>query len=148
MVHQLAQVNIARLLEPLDSPRLADFVAGLGPINALADVGPGFVWRLQDEDGDATSIRAFDDEAMIVNLTVWSSLETLADFTFRSDHRGFLRRRRDWFSAPTEVAVALWWVPEGHRPDPSEAKERLARLAADGPTADAFTFRHPYSPPP
>src|SRR6185437_50621 len=95
--YELAEVNIARLLAPLDSAQLADFVAGLEPINALGDAAPGFVWRLQDEAGDATSIRPFDDDWIIVNLTVWTSAETLRAFFYNDDHRAYLRRRREWF---------------------------------------------------
>jgi hypothetical protein len=142
----LAQVNIARMVEPLDSPRLAGFVAALEPINALADGAPGFVWRLQTEEGDATSIRAFEDDLLLVNLSVWASFEALGDFVYRSDHAGVMRRRREWFE-PMETYVALWWVAAGHLPTVAEAKERLEHLEADGPTPFAFTFRVPFPPP-
>lgn len=141
--YHLAQLNIARLLAPLDSPQLADFVAALEPVNALADGSPGFVWRLQTEDGDATSIRAFDDDMLIVNMSVWESAEALADFVYRSDHRSVLRRRREWFERMDEAYVVLWWVPAGHLPSIEEAKERLARLRNDGSSPHAFTFRSP-----
>lgn len=148
MAHHLAQLNVARLLAPLDSPQLADFVAGLEPINALADASPGFVWRLQGEGGDATAIRAFDDDAVIVNMSTWESIDALRDFVHRhADHRAALRRRREWFAPADEASVVLWWVAAGHRPDPAEAKERLAHLQAHGPTAVAFTFRHPFPAP-
>lgn len=139
--HQLAQVNVARLRAPLDAPELADFVAGLDPVNALADAAPGFVWRLQTDEGDATSIRAFDDDMIIVNMSVWDSLEALRDFVYRSDHRTFLARRREWFERMDAPIVALWWVPAGHRPTVTEAKERLDALDRLGPTPEAFTFR-------
>ncbi len=145
--HHLAQVNVARLREPLDSPRLAGFVAALEPINALADAAPGFVWRLQTEDGDATAIRAFDDDRMIVNLSVWTSLEALGDFTYRSGHTEVMRRRRSWFHRMGEMHLALWWVPEGGRPAVAEAKERLEHLQVHGPSPFAFTFRQSFSPP-
>jgi hypothetical protein len=142
----LAQVNVARLAAPLDSPRLAEFVAALDPINALADDAPGFVWRLQTEDGDATSIRAFDDDMILVNLSVWGSIEALGDFVYRSRHAGVMRRRREWFEA-METYLALWWIEPGHVPTVAEASERLDRLAADGPTPFAFTFRAPFPSP-
>jgi hypothetical protein len=144
--YHLAQVNVALLSAPLDSPRLADFVAKLDPINTLADDAPGFVWRLQTEDGDATAIRAFPDERIIVNLSVWTSREALADFVYRSDHAGVMRRRREWFE-PMQVSVALWWVEAGHVPTVAEAKERLEHLEAHGPTPSAFTFRAPFASP-
>lgn len=145
--HELAQVNVARLVAPLDDPAVADFVAGLEPVNALADAAPGFVWRLQTETGDATDVRVGDDALVIVNLSVWTGIDPLREFVFRSDHAGFLRRRREWFSPWEGPPAALWWVPKGHRPDVDEALDRLGRLADEGPTAHAFTFRTPFPPP-
>ncbi len=143
----LAEVNIARLREPLDSPLLADFVAALGPINALADASPGFVWRLQTDDGDATGLRPFDDDQMIVNLTTWQSFEALGDYVYHSDHTGVMRQRRRWFEQLREMHMVLWWVPAGHRPTVAEAEERLHHLHAHGPSPRAFTFRVPFAPP-
>jgi hypothetical protein len=143
----LAQVNVARLRAPLDSPQLADFVAALEPINALGDRSRGFVWRLQTEDGDATSIRVLDDDSIMVNLTVWESIEALADFAYRGRHREVMRRRREWFENMAEAYLALWWVPVGHVPTVKEAEERLMHLRRHGPTPFAFTFRAPFPPP-
>ncbi|HEX6568001.1 MAG TPA: DUF3291 domain-containing protein [Acidimicrobiales bacterium] len=145
--HHLAQVNIGRLRAPLDSPESAGFVAALDPINALADAAPGFVWRLQTDEGDATSIRPFDDDTILVNMSVWTSFEALHTFVYRSDHRRVLAQRREWFERMDAVIVALWWVPSGHRPTVTEAKERLATLGRLGPTPDAFTFRSPFPAP-
>lgn len=139
----LAQVNVARLLAPLDSEQLAGFVAALEPINALADAAPGFVWRLQTEEGDATSIRAFDDDMLMVNLSVWESIETLTDFVYRSSHRDVMVQRRQWFERMQEFFTALWWVPVGHTPSVDEAAARLEMLRAKGPTRQAFTFKDP-----
>ena len=143
----LAQVNIATLLAPIDSPRLAGFVAKLDEINALADGSPGFVWRLQTEDGDATAIRAFDDARILVNLSVWESLDALGDFVYRSRHNEVLRRRREWFERMATAMLALWWVPEGTIPAVSDAKRRLELLERLGPTPEAFTFKEPFPPP-
>jgi hypothetical protein len=144
--HDLAQLNIGRTREPLDSPLLADFVAALDPINALADASPGFVWRLQTEEGDATSIRAFDDELMIVNMSVWESVEALWDFVYGGDHLAYMRRRREWFER-IEMHLVLWWVPQGHRPTVEEALQRLERLRLAGPGPEAFTFKHRFPAP-
>jgi hypothetical protein len=138
--HHLAQVNVARLLAPVDSPRIADFVAALAPINALAEQSPGFVWRLQDDGGDATSIRVFDDEMIMINLSVWESTDALKEFVYRTDHRDYFRRRAEWFEPMDRPYAALWWVPPGHRPTTTEAVARLERLRSDGPTEQAFTF--------
>jgi len=144
---ELAQVNIALAREPLDSPLLADFFAALPEINALADASPGFVWRLVGDGGDATGIRAFGDDRIIVNMSTWASIEALADYVFRSAHAGVMRERRKWFTAMKESYVALWWVPAGHRPTPREAEQRLEHLRTHGPTAFAFTFKQPFPPP-
>ena len=148
---QLAQVNIARLRAPLDSAELSDFIAALDPVNASADQAPGFVWRLQTDDGNATAIRAFEWDAagtagVIVNMSVWESVEQLAEWVFRSMHREVLRRRREWFARVDEATVALWWVPAGHRPTTEEAEDRVRHLRAHGPSEYAFTFRRVFSP--
>jgi len=144
----LAQVNIAVLRAPIDSPQLADFVERLDPVNALAEGSEGFVWRLQTEDGDATAIRAFDDDRIIVNLTVWESVEALGEFVFRSGgHLDVLRRRREWFEKMAMAYVAMWWIPAGTIPTVDEAKRRLVTLDRLGPTADAFTFTEPCPAP-
>jgi len=121
MAYELAQVNIARLVAPLDAPRLADFVAALDPVNAEADAAPGFVWRLQTEDGNATAVQAFEwdvaaSAGIIVNMSVWTSVQTLGAFVYGADHRKVLRRRREWFQRMTGAYLACRWIPAGHRP--------------------------------
>ena len=145
---QLAQVNIALPAAPLDSARLAGFVTALEPVNAAADAAPGFVWRLETEDGDATAVRGFGDDRIIVNMSVWESVEALADFVYRDPgHLAVLRRRREWFPPMAEAHTVLWWVPAGHRPTVAEAEQRLALLREDGQSVAAFTFREPFPAP-
>ncbi len=139
----IAELNIARALAPIDSPLLDDFNAALDPINALADRTPGFVWRLQTDDGNATAIRPFEDDPMIVNLSVWESIDALAGFVYRSDHVSVMRRRREWFER-IRVFMVLWWVPAGHTPSVDEALARLEHLREHGPTPHAFTFKQRY----
>ena len=143
----LAQVNIGRLLAPIDDPLIAEFVAQLDAVNALADASPGFVWRLKDESGNATTIPAFDDPQMIINMSVWESFEALRDYVYRSDHTKVLTRRRDWFEKLDRPHLALWWVPAGTLPTVEDAKRRLLILAEHGPTPDAFTFRDRFPAP-
>ncbi|MEO8694027.1 MAG: DUF3291 domain-containing protein [Acidimicrobiales bacterium] len=145
--YHLAQCNIGRILAPLDSSRLAGFVAGLEPINALADSTPGFVWRLETEDGNATSIRAFDDHMLLMNMSVWESIDSLADFVYRSAHRDVVRQRGQWFEKMSEAYMVLWWIPAGTIPTETDAKVRLDILRRDGPSPAAFTFRSPFSSP-
>jgi heme-degrading monooxygenase HmoA len=143
----LAEINIARLRAPLDDPSLAPFVAALESVNALADASPGFVWRLTGEGGDATDVRAFDDPDMLINMSVWESLEALAAFVYRApEHRAIMRRRAEFFVRP-EVYTTLWWVPAGHRPTTAEGAERLEQLRRLGPGTGAFTFRQPFPAP-
>jgi Domain of unknown function (DUF3291) len=144
----LAQLNIGRLRASEDDPATAEFMANLDPINALAEATPGFVWRLQTDEGNATAIKAFPgDDLMIINMSVWESIDSLAEFVYRSAHTPFLRRRGEWFERLGEVYLVLWWLPAGTMPTVEEALDRLGRLRAFGPTAEAFTFRHPFPHP-
>ena len=147
MDFHLAQINVARLLAALDSPLISEFVANLESVNALADASPGFVWRLQAEGGDATSIRVFDDDMIIVNLSVWESLEALRTFVDASTHRGVLARRTEWFEPANEAHLAVWWVPWGTNPTVQEAIDRLLARRADGPTERAFTLKTVFPQP-
>lgn len=144
---QLAEINVGRLIAPYGSPAVAEFVASLPAINALADAQPGFVWRLTGAGDDATDIQAFDDPLMAMNMSVWENLEALAAFVYRSGHRDFMRRRREWFEPPGDAYMALWWTPAGSRPTPAEGRARLEALRRDGPTPFAFSFRQPFPPP-
>jgi hypothetical protein len=142
----LAQVNIGRMRGPLESPTMAGFVARLDEINALADRSPGFVWRLQDDAGNATAIRAYEDDRIVFNLSVWESIEALKAYAYHSTHAELLRQRSLWFERFEGAFLALWWVPAGHRPSVDEAKQRLVHLERKGPTSFAFTFRELFPP--
>ena len=145
--YHLAQINIARMLAPIDDPVMAEFVAQLPPINALAEASPGFVWRLQSESGDATSIKVYDDEFIIVNLTVWETAEALRQYVYKSAHSGVMRDRRRWFEKFDGPYYTLWWIPAGHFPGTEEAKERLDHLREHGDTAYAFSFKQAFPQP-
>ncbi|WP_338896117.1 DUF3291 domain-containing protein [Streptomyces sp. TG1A-60] len=144
--YELAQVNIARLKAPLDSPRLKDFVDALDPVNAVADVSDGFVWRLQSDSGNATDVPVLGDAWLIVNMSVWRDTGALTAFMYQGRHRELMSRRREWFERLSEAVTALWWVPAGHRPTVAEAEERLLHLRAHGPTEYAFTLRRLFPP--
>ena len=145
--YHLAQANIGRLRAPIEDPIMEGFRSQLDPINALADRSPGFVWRLQTEDGNGLSIRPFADDRMAINMSVWESLETLQQFVYRSAHVGPIRDRRQWFEPIEGPILVLWWIPAGHVPTVDEAVERLQRLKENGPSPAAFTFRTPFPPP-
>ncbi|MEU6532767.1 DUF3291 domain-containing protein [Streptomyces sp. NPDC046928] len=144
--YELAQVNIARLKAPLDTPQLKDFVDHLDPVNADADAADGFVWRLQSEEGDATAIPVFGDPWLIINMSVWRDAGALTAFMYQGRHREMLSRRREWFERVEEAMTALWWVPEGHRPTVAEAESRLLHLRTHGPGPYAFTLRTSFPP--
>jgi heme-degrading monooxygenase HmoA len=143
---QLAQVNIGRARGEITGPVMAEFVARLPEINALAERSPGFVWRFQTEDGDATAVRPYKDTRILINLSVWADLDALRAYVYRSAHAAVMRRRREWFERFERVYVALWWVPAGHRPTIAEAVERLAHLEHHGPSGLAFPFAEPFGP--
>ena len=144
--YQLAQVNIGRARAEITDPVMAEFVARLPEINALADASPGFVWRLETEEGNATAVRPYDDTRVMINLSVWTDLRSLRAFVHQSAHAPIMRRRREWFERFEGVYMALWWVPAGHRPSVTEAVARLAHLEQHGSTAFAFSFAEPFEP--
>ena len=144
---QVAQLNVGHLHHPVDHPATADFTNNLDTINAVAEAAPGFVGRLQGENGNATGYGRDGDPLRILNLSVWESIEALRDFTYDERHRHFLRRRGEWFRPPDGPHLVLWWVPAGHRPTIEEAEDRLARLSFEGPGPTVFTFARPQAPP-
>jgi hypothetical protein len=148
MRFHLAQFNIGRFRAPLDSPIMEGFRRQLDPINALADRSPGFIWRLQTEEGNATAIRPYaGDDLMAINLSVWESLDSLQQFVYKSHHVDTLRAREQWFEPIAGPILVLWWIPAGQLPSVAEAQDRLERLKQHGPTPHAFTFRTPFPAP-
>jgi hypothetical protein len=144
--YQLAQLNVAALKAPLDSPELKDFVDNLDRINALAEGSDGFVWRLKGDGNDATSLRPLG-ENVIVNMSVWRDVDALKEYVYRTGHVEIMRRRREWFTRMAEAYMVLWWVPSGHEPTMTEAAARLDCLRKQGPSAEAFTFGEAFAAP-
>ena len=144
--YHLAQVNIARMKAPLDSPVMAGFVARLAELNALADHHSGFVWRLQSAGGNATYLRPYDDERILFNLSVWETVEALRTYVYETTHSEVLGQRRTWFDHFAGAYVALWWIPAGHIPSVDEAKKRLEHLETHGPSQFAFGFKSVLQP--
>ena len=147
MVHHLAQINIGRLIAPIDDPRIAEFVAQLAPINAVADKAPGFVWRLQSESGNATDIAYNDDPSIMVNMSVWESLDALREYAYKSDHMKVLRDRAKWFEKMDKPHYCLWWIPAGHIPIVAEGRERLQHYQKLGATPYSFWFSQEFPEP-
>ena len=143
--YHLAQLNIAKLKYGLDDPELADFIARLDDVNALADESPGFVWRLQTDEGDATAIDFFGSD-YLVNMSVWQDVESLRDYAFRSAHKEVLARRHEWFDRMEDAYAVLWWIPAESIPTIEEASERLESLRQQGPNPQAFNFKQIFEP--
>ena len=143
---ELAQLNVALMKSPIDSPLMADFVANLDRINALAEAAPGFVWRLQTADGDATALRPMGDDVLI-NISVWTDVASLSAYVYGAAHVEIMKRRKEWFDQMREAHLVLWWVPGGHQPTEAEAIARLECLRRDGPSVEAFTIRDTFPAP-
>jgi hypothetical protein len=143
--YQLAQLNIAKMKFAIDDPGMSGFVARLDDINALADSAPGFVWRLQTEEGDATGIDYFGTDSL-VNMSVWTDLDSLHGYIYRSAHNEVMALRKQWFDRMTEAYSVLWWVAENHIPTLGEASDRLECLRGQGPGPNAFTFKQAFDP--
>ena len=145
--YHIAQLNVGRAVAPLEHVVMADFMGWLDEINALAERSPGFVWRLQGDNGNNTSLKVSDDPLFIVNLSVWASIDALYDFTYRSEHKTVFKRRHEWFERFGRPTTTLWWQPAGTVPSVDEALRRLECLRDLGPTPEAFTFKEPFAPP-
>ncbi len=146
----MAQFNWAQARFPLSDPQMADFVDNLDVLNRLGDESPGCVWRHRDDTGTSVNTRFGEGDDVLVNFTVWTSVEALWEYTYKSGHVDFLRRRREWFHAPpdNEPISVMWWIPAGTPPTLDDARQRLDLLAERGePTVDAFTFRKRFGPP-
>ena len=145
MEYHLAEVNIGRILGPMDSPVMAEFAANLDRINALAETSEGFIWRLKDDTNNATSIPITEDRFLILNLSVWRNIDDLFTFTYRTAHAEYVKRRTEWFERMKEMYLACWYVPAGHNPTVAEAMDRIAHIRQHGPTPHAFNFKRRFT---
>ncbi|CAD5287852.1 conserved hypothetical protein [Alteromonas sp. 38] len=141
----LAQLNIAKAKYSLESTEIKEFVDNLDPVNRIAESSSGFIWRLKDDSGNATEIQAFSDPNIIVNMSVWDSVDALKNFMFRTHHKDFLSRKKEWFFEIPEDTYVLWWIPVGHIPSLEEAVEKLEYLRSNGETPKAFSFKCNFS---
>lgn len=144
MTKHLAQLNIATAIAPLESPELKEFVDNLDYINGIAEQSPGFIWRLQDESGNATDIQLFDDPKTIINMSVWQSPDALKNFMFKTDHMKFFKRKAQWFNKPVQANYVLWWLDEGQIPTVEQGLAKLKLLRQQGEQAQAFSFKKLY----
>jgi hypothetical protein len=145
MTYYLAEVNIGRILGPMDSPVMEEFAANLNRINALAEGSEGFIWRLKDDSNNATSIPVTEDRFLILNLSVWRNIDDLFAYTYRTAHAEYVRRRAEWFERLKEMHMAFWYIPAGHIPTVEEAMDRIARIREQGPSPYAFNFKRRFT---
>jgi hypothetical protein len=146
MTYHLAEVNIGRILGPMDSPVMEEFSANLNRINALAEGSEGFIWRLKDDSNNASSIPVTEDRFLILNLSVWRNIDDLFAYTYRTAHAEYVRRRAEWFERLKEMHMAFWYIPAGHIPTVEEAMDRIARIREQGPSPYAFSFKRRFTP--
>ena len=148
MKHQIAQINIARMIGVnIDDPIMQEFVDNLDSVNELAESSPGFIWRIKDDSNNASSFNPYDDEQIIINISVWEDIESLEQFTYKTFHTDFLRRRREWFQKFGKASFAMWWIKEGDFPTVEEAVEKLAYFQLYGPSVSVFDFKERFSAP-
>lgn len=145
--YQLAQLNVGLAKDSVDSELLVDFAAQLDAVNAAAESSPGFIWRLMDDNNNATGFNAFDDENMLINISVWDSVESLQKYIYSDIHMAVLKNKSKWFENMESAHLVLWWIKEGEYPNIEESLERLSHLSAHGPTVHAFTFRDTFPAP-
>jgi hypothetical protein len=146
--YHLAEINIARMKGvDINDPIMKEFVENLDAVNQIAEKSEGFVWRLKDENNNATSLNPYDDEQIIINVSVWKSMETLEEFMYRTFHAEFLKRRKDWFTSFGKAHTAMWWIPAGHLPTLEEAVGKLDLLQKNGASQDSFDFRNKFPAP-
>ncbi|MEQ8403266.1 MAG: DUF3291 domain-containing protein [Roseitalea porphyridii] len=138
----LAEANIARAKKPLDDPAMADFVARIDQVNAVAERSDGFVWRYQVAEGNTLAMGVFDDPMVIFNMSVWETPRHLEHYVWNTVHKHVYRRRAEWFDAIESHRFAMWWVEDGRRPSPDEARQRLDHLNLHGNTDHAFDWAH------
>jgi len=144
----IAEINIAKMKGvDINDPIMKEFVENLDAVNQIAEKSEGFVWRLKDENNNATSLNPYNDETIIINVSVWKSIETLENFMYRTFHSDFLKRRKEWFLTYGSAHTAMWWIPEGHIPTMQEAVEKLSFLQTNGPSPNSFDFRHKFPAP-
>ncbi len=144
---QLAQINVGRLVAPKGDKAVQPFFDALDRVNELADQSAGFIWRLQDEGGNATAIEVTADPLFIVNMSVWADADALFDFVYRSAHTPEMARRREYFGLIEGAHQALWWIPAGSIPTINDGLSRLWQLDRFGPSIHAFTFKARFAPP-
>ena len=146
--YQLAQINIAKMNGVnINDPVMKEFVDNLILINSLAESSDGFVWRLKGENNNATNLNPYNDEQIIVNISVWQSIEHLEHYVYKTMHTEFLKRRKEWFQKFGKAYYALWWIVKDEYPTVAEAISKLTYMQQNGATQEAFDFKNRFKTP-
>ena len=143
--HNLAELNVGRLVAPVDDPRVADFMNALDFVNGLGKRMPGFVWMMEgsgEPGAGNTDVKLEGDPRFISNLTVWEDVASLEAFVFNTVHKRFYDRRAEWFELMEDRHFVMWRTPVGHRPTLEEGLARLESLRANGPSDEAFDWSY------
>ena len=140
----LAHFNWATLRGDWGSEVVAGFQNAVEKVNALADRSPSFVWRYAGDEATAAARIGWpmfvENSRIIASFSVWQAPGAFEDYVLKTVHGAFRRRSDEWFEPATGVNVALWWVPVGHTPSVSEAREKVETLQSEGPSETVFTF--------
>lgn len=146
--YHIAQINIARMRGAnINDPIMQEFVDNLDKVNTIAEASPGFIWRLKDDNNNATAINPYNDEQVIINVSVWHTIDALEHFMYKTMHAGFLKRRKEWFDRFGKVYTAMWWIKPGEYPTIPGAVEKLDHLQRNGASVIAFDFKTRYPAP-
>jgi hypothetical protein len=146
--YHIAEINIARMKGVnINDPIMKEFVDNLEKVNAIAESSEGFIWQLKDDNNNATEMNPYDDEQVIINVSVWESIESLESYIYKSMHSDFLKRRREWFHSFGKVYTAMWWVAVGEVPTLQDAVDKLEHLQVYGASEKVFDFRNKFPKP-
>ncbi len=146
--YQLAQINVARMNGvAIDDPIMKEFVDNLDRVNKVAENSDGYVWRLKGDDNVSTGFNPYNDEQVIINLSVWETIESLEHYVYKTFHTDFLRRRKEWFQSYGKAHIAMWWIPKGEIPTIEEAIAKLDHLQKYGSSKAVFDFRNKFPSP-
>jgi len=146
--YQIAEINIAKMNGVnINDPIMKEFVDNLDKVNAVAENSEGFVWRLKDESNNSTNLNPYNDEQVIINISVWENIETLENFIYKTFHTDFLKRRKEWFKTFGKAYTAMWWMPKGQFPTIQEAVDKLDYLQKNGSSNIVFDFKNKFPQP-
>jgi hypothetical protein len=141
--HHLAQINIARMLAPIDDPVMADFVANLPSINVV-EQSPGFVWR-RNRMAVMQRDYVYDDEMIIIKYCLGKS-GCVALIRLQKRSLWILRDRKRWFEI-RRSRIAMWWICVVILPRRKSPRNALNISASMAILPFAFSFKKVFPEP-